>query len=168
MAEVEILGNTYLIGKLSARQQFHIAKRLAKTVKSLGELAPIFEKIASRPVTITEGDTGALVPTIDNTDILAAVGTLADAITSMSDEDTDFILDQCLRVVSRREGLNGTVRYQPIVNPSGGVQYQDVEDLGLQLRLCVEVLRANLGNFSLAPLLDLLPQRATMTAAPSL
>ncbi len=62
----------------------------------------------------------------------------------MSDEDSNYIILTCLSVV-RREDKGG--KMAPVVTESGLFMFSQDMDMAVMLRLVVEVLKENLGNF---------------------
>lgn len=73
--EFTINGSDYRSGKLDAKKQFHLARRLG----------PVLAKL----------------PGVPESEIFAAV---AEEIADMSDEQCDYILDTCMAVVKRQQG----------------------------------------------------------------
>lgn len=116
--EFEINGQQYRSAKLNARQQFHVARRLA----------PVFGGLA-------EASQGA------SPDFAHFLQPIADAIAGMSDADCDYILDTCLGVVQRQQG---SAWAQILVNKA---QMFDDIDLGVMLQLASKVITENLGGF---------------------
>ena len=139
-AEVEVNGQAYLITKLSARQQLQIVKRLAPVLQGL---LPLWAMVQQQ-------ETGQMAPS--ELAFHAAVA-LSNTISSLSDQDTDFVLDMCLGAV-RYKGPGGT--WAPLRagnNGSGQVMLDAADDLATQMRLLWEVLYDNMRNFSLDTLL---------------
>ena len=123
--EIEISGMTYRVGKLNALAQFHVSRRLA----------PVMAAIGLSLQSLTLGINA------DLTDFSAVLGPAAEVMAAMKDDDANYIIFTCLAQVSRKDGE----RYAPVVN-NGQFMYADI-DLPVMLRLVVEVLRTNLGNF---------------------
>lgn len=124
MAEFPVAGVQYRCGKLDARKQFHVARRLAVI---LDKLAPHFANGAG----IGEG--GADL-----------IGPLAEAVAGMKDEDVDYILDACLAVVERKDGQS----WIHVFNASSKrLQYQDIDMVGM-LTMAANVIQENLGGFT--------------------
>jgi len=116
--EFEINGQQYRSGKLNARLQFHVARRLAPVLGGLAE--------ASKN---NDGDfAGFLQP-------------IADAIAGMSDADCDYVLDACLGVVQRQQGSSWVNIF---VNKA---QMFDDIDMGVMLQIASKVITENLGGF---------------------
>jgi hypothetical protein len=115
---VEIGGQKYRIGRIDARKQFHVARRLAPLLAGMSGL--------------TKGG-----------GFDALVGPLTAAISGMSDEDVDYVLDACLGVCQRIQP-NG--QGAPVIARSGGMMFEDI-DMGQMVQLAVKVIQENLGGF---------------------
>ncbi len=113
MNEFEVDGHTYRSKKMAARTQFHVMRRMAPI------LAPL-QAVAS-------GDmNGSLVA-------------LAEAIGSLSDEASDYVLDRCLEVVERKQGEAGWAKVKLDGGPS---MFADIDLMAL-LQIAANVLRDN-------------------------
>lgn len=136
MTEVQVGENTYQIGRLDARKQFHVARRLAPV---LGGLAKAFGsgKVA-------------------NIDPLAAIEPMGQVIAAMPDTDVDYVLNACLTACSRKTAAG----WAPVQAPNGALMYGDL-DMGTMLQLVFKVLEANLAGFFSA-----LPSISAAGAAP--
>ncbi|WP_374572789.1 phage tail assembly chaperone [Phenylobacterium sp.] len=121
MEAIEIAGHTYKIGRLDARRQFHVARRL---VPIMGALA------------------GALQDATAN--LLEALGPIGDAMAAMPDTDADYVVSACLSTVERQ--IPGGAGWGPVQASNGGLMYDDI-DLATMLRLVAAVIRENLGDF---------------------
>jgi hypothetical protein len=143
MSEIEIAGQAYLCGKMPARKQFHVARRLTPIIK---HLTPLF---AARPQILTQDSNGALVPQFGAINIFDGIAALTDTIGEISDDDADYVIDNCLAVVKFNSGGG----WAPLTAPNGGLMLQQADDLATQLRLVWEVLSENLSNFSFERLL---------------
>lgn len=118
---VEVGGQKYRIGRIDARKQFHVARRLAPLLAGMGESA-LADKAGG---------------------FAAMVGPLTTALSSMSDEDVDYVLDACLYVCQRIQP-NG--QGAPVIARSGGMMFEDI-DMGQMIQLAVKVIQENLGGF---------------------
>lgn len=127
MAEIEISGARYRAGKLNARQQFHVARRLVPLMGSLVSLLPAPGPDGKRP---------ALDP-------MAFLEPMANAVAGLSDADSDYIMDTCLRAVERQ--VPGGA-WAPVATATGALMYDDM-DLVAMLRLCAAVIQENLAGF---------------------
>lgn len=116
--DFEINDQQYRSGKLNARQQFHVARRLAPVLGGLAGAVQGGDK-----------DFGKLLQPI------------TEAIAGISDADSDYILDTCLSVVKRQQG---TAWAAVFVN---GAQMFDDIDLGALLQIAAKVIQENLGGF---------------------
>lgn len=123
MAEFEVNGALYRAGKMDAFRQFHVARRLAPVVGSLGSLS----QAARNPVE-------ALAP-------------VAQAIAGLSDADCEYVLGTCLGVVQRQQGN----AWANIWNASAKrPMFEDI-DLPAMLQIAMHVLQDTLGGFFLVP-----------------
>lgn len=116
--EFEINGQQYRSGKLSARLQFHVARRLA----------PVLGGLAAASKNGGDDFAGFLQP-------------IADAISGMSDADCDYVLDTCLAIVQRQQGSSWA---NVFVNKA---QMFDDIDMGAMLQIASKVITENLGGF---------------------
>jgi hypothetical protein len=117
--ELELDGHTYRIGKLDARAQFHIVRRLAPV---LGELAPALQ-----------GGKGGL----------DALPLIATAVAKLSDADADYCIFGLLKVV-RRKQPNGLGWGQ--VSTDNLLMYDDI-GMTQMLKLAWEALTFNMSGF---------------------
>ena len=118
MSEAEINGKEFILGKMTPRIQFHVARRLA----------PIFAAMAK---------SGSL--SLDNLNFDA----LAEAIATLSDEDADYILDSCLAVVKHRDS-DGKIFTIMI---GSNLRYNWI-DMPMMLRLAFDVIQENMSGFT--------------------
>ncbi|WP_024904462.1 phage tail assembly chaperone [Robbsia andropogonis] len=120
---IEINGQGYRIGRLDVKRQFHVARRLAPLLAGLG---------------------GALKNSADKDSVgfSELVAPIAEALSKMSDEDTDYVIDSCLSVVQRQSGN----AWAPVMARGGGMMFSDIE-LSEMLRLTVAVIQGSLGGF---------------------
>lgn len=117
--ELELDGHTYRIGKLDARAQFHIVRRLAPV---LGELAPALQ-----------GGKGGL----------DALPLIATAVAKLSDADADYCIFGLLKVV-RRKQPNG-LGWGPVATENL-LMYDDI-GMTQMLKLAWEALTFNMSGF---------------------
>lgn len=117
--ELELDGHTYRVGKLDARAQFHIVRRLAPV---LGELAPALQG--------GKGGLDALPP-------------IATAVAKLSDADADYCIFGLLKVVSRKQP-NG-LGWGP-VSTENLLMYDDI-GMTQMLKLAWEALAFNMSGF---------------------
>lgn len=120
MIEFEINGVQYRSDRMAAKKQFHVARRLAPLLAGLGGSALRGEKAG----------------------FAEFIGPIAEALSKMSDEDTDYVIDECLRTVQRLQGE----RWQSVTSRGGDLMFDDI-DLPVMLRLTVAVIQQSLGGF---------------------
>jgi|SRR5581483_4911794 len=124
---MEIGGKTYQIGKMPVKTQYHVMRRILPAAMALPELLGALDRFKDKA---------------DATGFVASVVPFAKALSSMSDQDSEFVIDACLRVCKREE--NG--RPFPLTAANGSLMYQDLTLAGI-IALTVEVLRENLSSF---------------------
>lgn len=123
---LEVKGTTYRISKLNAMQQFHLTRRLL----------PIF---AVMGISISQLRAGVKV---DLSEFLPILEPLSKIMAAMSDADSNYIILTCMGAVQR--GSEGG-KWAPVTTETGQFMYP--LEMAEMLRLVVEVLRENLGNF---------------------
>lgn len=127
--EIDLNGNRYSIGKLSAKQQFHVSRRIAPILPTM---IPIFLRIKESGVNLT-----------DDLDGMAQIlQPFADGIAAMRDEDADYVIDACLSAVQRKQDAG----WFNVMGSTKQLMFQDI-DLGVMLPLAVRVIVENLGPF---------------------
>ena len=140
MQQIEINGAQYRVGKMDARRQFHVMRRLAPLLSTLGPVAA-----------------GGL-------DDPAALAPMAAVLAGLSDEDVDYVLDTCLAVCQRQQGD----AWAAIRVPNGKASlsmFADI-DMAAELRLTAEAIKGNLGDF-FAPLLGAAALPSSASSAPA-
>lgn len=116
---IEVDGHSYRIGRMGARDQFHVVRRLGPAI--MGFLA--------------SGAAGS--------GLAGAIGPIVDHLSRMSDEDSDYVLDHCLNVVQRMQPNNEWARVRA---PNGALMFNDIE-LPQLINLTRAVLTENLRGF---------------------
>lgn len=155
--EITLNGVRYSSVRLDAFKQFHIARRLAPVVLSLGMGAALMMKFKEANASATPKSKEAEAQ--DDLAALAMAGKpIADVLAAMSDTDSECVLKLCLGVVSREQ--SGGAGWAPLMNSAGTLQFND---LGLiqMVQLAHAVVLENLGNFMPAP-----PIAPSTTATP--
>lgn len=129
--EIEINGKKYQNAKLTPMQQFHVMRKLTPVLTAMSESA---------------SDT--LLTQLGGSDLLAALAPCMEVISSMSVEDSEFVLNTCLSSVSRQDGAAGGWQKIQVQSQSGqySMMFSDI-DLDAMLRLTGMVIKDNLGNF---------------------
>jgi len=147
MVEFTIGQGQYRAGKLDARRQFHVARRIAPLVGQLQMLAPA---LAGKNIEeMSEAETArafeqALIP-------------FTEELSKMSDADCDYVLDACLSVVQRQQQGGG---WQAIWNPRAGrMQFEDI-NVSEMMQIAGQVIMDSLGGFFATS-----PATAQMSAA---
>lgn len=123
MLEFEINGVQYRAQTMDARRQFHVARRLSAV------LSPSADAL------------GKVAPDADSkTNIVAAINGFFDALSSLPDDQLDYVIDACLDTVSRKDGT----QWSPIRR--GGAMMYDL-DLYTQGAIVYHVVRGALDGF---------------------
>ena len=131
--QCEINGNTYEIGRLNARKQFHCARRIAPLSRALADVWPDLQRLSSPDADADESDVLRLLPS------------LGEALASLPEKDVDAVLDDCLSV-TRRKNAGGT-GFSPVLSSSGELMFQDM-GLAELTQIVWRVLGESLGNFT--------------------
>lgn len=132
MNTVTLDNRQYSIGKLDVFQQFHVARRMAPLMMAL-----------LGAVRSTPGSTDS-VPDVS---LDATSGALADALSTMKEEDVNYVLYSCLSVVKVVENGNSLVGLYD--KNSKMLRYSDIT-MQTMLALAINVIQDNLGSFFLS------------------
>lgn len=127
--ELTVAGHKYQIGALNAMQQFHVSRRIAPLLATMG--ISFASVLKGRSLSVEE--------------ILPSLAPVSQVLSSMSDEQTDYIFATCLSVVKRAE-LSGSKEMWAPVASGALMQYQDIDMLAM-IRLVIAVLQVNLEDF---------------------
>ncbi|AJK46293.1 phage tail assembly chaperone [Burkholderia plantarii] len=128
--ETDLNGTRYQIGKLSAMQQFHVSRRIAPVLPPL--ILAYFE--------LQEFE----LPLVKNLAPLAtSIEPVLEALARMKDEEAEYVIGACMRVVERRHG-NGWAR---VWSTTQDICMFDDIDMGVMLNLTGRVIIENLGPF---------------------
>ena len=125
---IELAGSVYSIGRMDALTQFHVARRLAPVVATLGK------SIAE--LTTAEGQQS------QEAWITEVFGPVMDIVAKMGDDESNYIIHTCLNVVSRKQEGG---KFAP-VQRNKQMMFNDIE-MPVMFRLVVEVIKENLGGF---------------------
>lgn len=123
MAEFEIDGVMYATRKMAAITQFHVMRKLAPVVESIGNISDL-----------AKGD-------------IAAVAPLIRAIGAMPEDDCNYIFAKCLAVVSRGNVSPAGTTWTPIWSENANRLMYDDMDLSTMLQLTGRVIQESLANF---------------------
>lgn len=121
----QIGANSYRITKMTAMSQFHVSRRLGPILATMG--------ISLQTLS------GGFKP--DVMDFAAVLGPATAVMAKMTDEDANYIIFNCLSVVTRKQGDGWAA-----VSTDSGLMFDDIE-MPEMIRLVVDVLHFNLGNF---------------------
>ncbi len=134
--EIELAGNRYSIGRMSAMQQLHVSRRVAPIIPTL---IPVFLQMRSKGLasnigSLADGDLDGLAE---------ALKPLAEGLAGLKDEDAEYVIGTCLSVVQRQQPT-GWARVWAIEQKR--LMFEDM-DLSVMLPLAVRVITTNLGPF---------------------
>lgn len=124
MSDFEVGGNKYKTTRMNARVQFHVMRRMA----------PLFEAFSAA----SEG--GTLDPK-------KLVKPALNALSSMKDEDCDYVLDACLACAQRQSSAG--VGWSPVFVKGGGMMFQDL-DMMAMMQIASNVVAESFESFFLA------------------
>lgn len=136
MTTKEVKGEVYHIGKLAARTQFHVLRRIAPV---LAGLVPVMNIVGTMKQATKE----------EKAQVFGSMfQPLAQALANMNDEDLDYVINNCCMRVSRQQNDKSA----PIMAPNGSTfMFSDIT-MDVMLVLVVEVIKENMSGF-----FDLLP-----------
>lgn len=139
-----IKGHIYNIGKLDALKQFHVSRRIAPVLASMG-------------ITLTALRQGSAKFTPE--DFAVSLAPVAEVMSNMNDDTVEYVIATCLAVVQRKQGdVAGKASWAPVAT-GAQVMFADI-DMLVMLRLIVAVLQENLADF-LSELPDLGPSASS-------
>jgi hypothetical protein len=132
VSEIELGGNKYRIGRMNAKKQWNIARRLM----------PVLAELIKAAKEIPEGTTPEQQSPENAEKFLEKISEpLADSFSRITDENSDYIIDTCLAVCERAQGP----AWAPLMR-GGNLMFQDL-DMTTMLGLTFAVIRENLGDF---------------------
>ena len=141
MREETVNGVDYPIGRLTAKQQFNVLRRLGPVFAAAKPAAKLWVEQAAKATDTGEKPAFDTAKMVD--DIFDSVGPLATALGTLTDETTDYVLGTCLSVVMvNRSGAS----WAPMANKSGQLMFEDLE-LMTMLRLVLLVIQDNMSSF---------------------
>jgi hypothetical protein len=144
MQEFRVGDHLYRSRKLNARQQFHVARRLAPLVGQLMSLGPALSQLPT-PASDTAPDETAVAATSQAFE--GAIEALAMALARIPDNDCDYVLDHCMAVTQRAAGNGGGPAWADIWNERAHrLMFEDI-DMPTMMQIAAEVLRDNLSAF---------------------
>lgn len=169
--EIQLNGGRYVIGKLSAMQQFHVSRRIAPIIPPM---IPVLMKfyaeleqadvareqaranaalaaLAERAEGAEAAAAAAPAPAADRSrELLSMVDAIApvlqpfaDALAGLKDEDAEYVFGTCLSVVERWQSTS----WAKVWNIAHKTAMFDDIGIDVMLPLVVRVVVANLGPF---------------------
>ena len=117
MAEFQINGETYLVGKLSAMDAFNLGRRMANVLAFFAK-QPDKDRIVDR--------------------FPQAFTALSGMIGNISDDDMEFIRRTCYSVVQRKQATGWAK-----IAPNGVLMFSDLDDLKTMLTIIFHVVSGN-------------------------
>lgn len=155
-ATVEIAGQTYRVGKLSALKQLHVYRRL---LPLLAQLTPLFKMVRNAPASVEGSGIKAALLNIQ----LDQLTPIADGIASLPDESVNYLIGTCLGQVSRR--IPGDLGWAKAWNEAAASpQFEDME-LPIIMQLLMTSIFHNLQGFLAAASMTGNPGAATALPA---
>jgi len=130
--ELRINDIDYRTGKLDAFRQFHLFRKLMPLFSGMGETAA---------TQIARAAAAAGAP--DEVVQWSSLGPIAQAVSEMSQADSEFIIKTCLAVCTRK---NPTGQWVRVTAPNGELMFEDIDLMGM-LQLTFAVIQGNLGGF---------------------
>lgn len=131
---IDIGDDKYTIGRVDAIEQFHLFRRLGPVLATMGmEMFRLLSGSASGQV-------------MSKTDWIVVAAPLVGEVAKMDQADVDYLIQHSLCVVRRRQGD----AWAPLLDAQGGLMFADM-GMVTMLRLILEVLRHNLGDFFPVP-----------------
>lgn len=128
--EREVGGQRYQLGRMSAMQQFHVSRRIATV------LPPLIRSYLD--LQTSDG------PITKNLKLLASsIEPVMDALSRMRDDDAEYVVGACMRVVERHHGAGWARAWSPTQDVC---MFDDI-DMGTMLTLTGYVIMENLGPF---------------------
>jgi hypothetical protein len=135
--EFQIGGHTFKAEGLAPKKAWHVTRRLAPVFGGLKEALPTMLVMLRSPA---EGSSDEAV--FENA--ATVFEPIAQALARMPEDDSDYIMDACLRAVSvKMDGDRGWARVQA---PGGALMF-DWITMQMMIQIVWHVLRANLTGF---------------------
>lgn len=151
MNEFTVGDHTYRSSKLPLMTQLHISRRLAPVIAALAATA---QSVQTKPAEETPVDdvseaVGGNPTNAAQVSFIDLVEPLANAMASMSDGDTEYIMNNTLEVVQRK--ISGDVGWAPIWSKQGRAPlFQDITMIDM-LTIATRVIIDQIGPFGAVP-----------------
>lgn len=144
MSEFRIGDYTYKVGKLNAKQQLALLRRLGPAIASgIGEIVPLMA--AAREAYEASGsiDPGSITAT----SAFSLIEPAAKALSVLTDEETDYVVNLCMNVVERKPDGGAWAR---VWNDQAQMSmFSDInDDLSVIIKCVANVVVHNLSNFT--------------------
>lgn len=139
MREETISGTTYRIGKLTAKQQWNVIRRLGAVLATAG---PAFASLEKATATTPDGDGNSLAVSVDLDTMFSAFGPLASALGDLSDEASDYVIGVCLSVCYMNRGAT----WAAVATPRGEIMFSDIT-LPVMLQLTMLSIQESMADF---------------------
>lgn len=124
ISPLAINGQNYRAGKLNALAQFHVLRRLAPVLASIGMSLEQIQKFKTPE------------------DFARVLGPISETLSQMPDEEANYVIFTCLAVTSREQGDG---RFAPVTSKNA-IMFEDI-DMAVMVRLVAEVLKENFLGF---------------------
>lgn len=130
---ITINDHGYEIGKLNAKKQFHVARKLAPLLAHVPALMQLAATLENQGKDALKDDAA-----------LAAVAPLGETLAALPEADCDYIINSCLGV-ARRQAQGGT-GYCAMLTTGGEMMFADMP-MTEMLGIVLHVLKVSLGDF---------------------
>ncbi len=126
----------YQIGKLNALDQLHVSRRIAPVIPTI---APLLVNIVEAGLTDIQDSESFDIDVLKT--LAPSFQPFAEALSEMSDENTEYVIAKCMSVVRRKtdDGFAAVWR-----NKAPAFDDMEMSEI---LPLVIAVLRSSLGNF---------------------
>ena len=131
MAEFDVGGMRYQSAKMPGKTQFHVARRLAPVLKSFDG---VLKSIGDRAAGDAESDS-----------VLGSIAPFLQALHDISDDDANYVIDECLKTVSRE--LPGGTGWAPIIGKLSNAPMIDLDMVSMMM-ITANVLKDQLASFT--------------------
>lgn len=136
--QFEVGPHKYRAGKLDAKRQLHVMRRLAPLVMPLIKSGAIAQAATGKKSAEGKDQLGHM----SNLDLLGMAEAVTQGLSTLPDADLDFVVDTCLSVVEREQTGGGWARMMT------GDQLQFVDlDMVSMLSITWRVIQHNLSGF---------------------
>lgn len=134
-------GHKYMSLKMNCFQQFHVIRKLGPLLARIG---PSF---MNAPAMVSDGVDPGPTNVLAEMLKMEAFGPMMEALSAMSEDDCNYVLEHCLGVTRRLQEPGGV--WVTVFNMQAHrLQFEDI-DLMAMMQITVRVLGDNLSNFSL-------------------